>query len=133
MNLQESRLTLAWSLLTLSLLSSCAAFSLPGTAARAFKWNESVPLLVNKIFSYRTQLPYTYDDLSFVCKPQSIHWEGLNLGEVLQGDRLMRSGHDIRMAQNMVCSTLCTVSLTEEQSKELREYIYYGYKAEWQI
>ncbi|KAG0176532.1 hypothetical protein DFQ29_006003, partial [Apophysomyces sp. BC1021] len=133
MSLRKSCLALAWLLFLSSLLSFCAAFNLPGTGPRAFELNEEVPLLINKIFSYQTQLPYAYGDLPFVCKPKAVKWEGLNLGEVLQGDRIMKSDYKIRMGQNTSCLTLCDVSLSEQVSDEAAELIWKHYRVEWSV
>ncbi|KAG0176531.1 Transmembrane 9 super member 4 [Apophysomyces sp. BC1021] len=133
MSLRKSCLALAWLLLLCSLLSFCTAFNLPGTGPRAFELNEEVPLLVNKVSSLRTHLPYAYGDLPFVCKPKAIKWEGLNLGEVLQGDRVMKSNYEIRMGQNTSCLTLCDVSLSEQVSDEAAELIRKYYRVEWSV
>ncbi|KAF7723743.1 Transmembrane 9 super member 4 [Apophysomyces ossiformis] len=122
----------AWLVFISSYLSSCAAFNLPGIGPRGFEQNEKVPLLVNKVFSHYTQLPYSYGDLPFVCKPKPVDWS-LNLGQVLQGDRLMDSGYEIRMGQNKSCLTACEVDLTEEQSNYASELARKAYHVEWSV
>ena len=49
-----------------------------------------VPLMVNKVTSTKTQLPYQYYDLPF-CHPKKRKEASENLGEVLQGDVITNS------------------------------------------
>lgn len=73
-----------------------SAFYVPGVTPKAYHSNDRVPLLVNKIVSENTQLPFAYGDLPFVCTPKDgVKRTWLNLGEVLRGDRLMSSDYEV--------------------------------------
>lgn len=73
-----------------------SAFYVPGVTPKAYHANDRVPLLVNKIVSENTQLPFAYGDLPFVCTPKDgVKRTWLNLGEVLRGDRLMSSDYEV--------------------------------------
>lgn len=73
-----------------------SAFYVPGVTPKAYHTNDRVPLLVNKIVSENTQLPFAYGDLPFVCTPKDgAKRTWLNLGEVLRGDRLMSSDYEV--------------------------------------
>lgn len=92
----------------LASLGSAAAFYVPGLSPNIFRDGDKVDLFVNKISSERTQLPYSYYDLPFVCGPNDpLHdgsdssagqrRKGLNLGEILRGDRISASDYKVRM------------------------------------
>ena len=71
-------------------------FYVPGVTPKAYHLNDHVPLLVNKIVSENTQLPFAYGDLPFVCVPSAgAKRTWLNLGEVLRGDRFMSSDLEV--------------------------------------
>jgi transmembrane 9 superfamily protein 2/4 len=67
---------------------------LPGLEARVYRKGTPIPLLVNKLTSPRTQLPYSYYSLPF-CKPATIDDARENLGEMLIGDRLETSAYNV--------------------------------------
>ncbi|KAJ3300573.1 hypothetical protein HK104_009908 [Borealophlyctis nickersoniae] len=97
-----------------------------------FKDNDRVPLFVNKVFSDKTQLPLAYYDLPVVCKPETIEEHELNLGEVLRGDRIMKSKLQVFMGQDVDCEVLCTVSDISTESIEFTKgLIRDQYRAEW--
>jgi hypothetical protein len=54
-----------------------------------------IPLLVNKIWSAKTQLPYSYYSLPF-CRPEKVETERENIGQVLVGDRIQSSDYKVR-------------------------------------
>lgn len=142
------------------LLVSCSrAFYIPGTSplrqnevniadlgssgysVNRYNDNDPIPLLVNKIFSDRTQLQYAYFDLPFVCPPSGRSHAGspfgsgqrlsLNLGEILRGDRIMTSDFELAMARNVDCQALCTREVGRKDVKWGRRLISEGYVAEW--
>ncbi|KAL1977325.1 hypothetical protein VTN31DRAFT_184 [Thermomyces dupontii] len=123
------------------LVSACAAFYIPGYSIVSYRDDESIPLLVNKIFSDHTELQYAYYDLPFVCPPtgkrhgtspfvsgQSI---SQNLGEILRGDRIMTSDFDLKMGQEVKCRPLCTREVDRKAVKWGRQLIQNGYVVEW--
>ena len=79
-----------------ALLLQAEAFYLPGVAPRDYKQGEEVKVKVVQLSSTKTQLPYEYYLLDF-CKPAddpSVQAE--NLGEVLQGHRILLSPYKVR-------------------------------------
>ena len=54
-------------------------------------------MLVNKIWSSKTQLPYSYYSLPF-CRPENTQTERENIGQVLVGDRIQNSDYKVRLA-----------------------------------
>ncbi|KAI8140288.1 GI18231 [Fennellomyces sp. T-0311] len=109
-------------------------FYVPGVTPKAYHINDHVPLLVNKIVSENTQLPFAYGDLPFVCVPNAgAKRTWLNLGEVLRGDRLMSSDFDLIVGQDTACETLCTVKISDQQSNDVKQLIKDEYRVEWVV
>ncbi|KAJ9270424.1 hypothetical protein DTO212C5_3455 [Paecilomyces variotii] len=123
------------------LVSCCQAWYIPGYSIKSYRDDEHIPLLVNKVFSDRTQLQYAYYDLPFVCPPSGrVHGGSpfgsgqsisLNIGEVLRGDRIMTSDFEIVMGKDVECQALCTKEVDRKGVKRGRELIKDGYVAEW--
>lgn len=84
------------------------------------------------MFSSSTQLPFEYLSLP-VCKPTGEKVIRENIGEVLRGDRIIRSSVSMRMLENVPCARMCTVSATSAQTVWLRHLIQRDYKVEWYV
>ncbi len=110
-----------------------------GWSIKTYVENEAIPLHVNKVYSDNTQLQYAYYDLPFVCPPTgqkhaghtSGRSVGLNLGEVLRGDRIMASDYDLAMGQDQECQFLCSHVTDRKGAKRAQQLIEDGYVAEW--
>lgn len=63
----------------------------PGFAPVEFKEDDEVVLNVNKITSWKTQVPYAYHDIDGICKPETREYVSENLGEILMGDSREKS------------------------------------------
>ncbi|KAK3318313.1 endomembrane protein 70 [Apodospora peruviana] len=117
------------------------AFYIPGWSIKSYKEHESIPLLVNKVYSDNTQLQYAYYDLPFVCPPTSQRRLGggllsgqsipLNLGEVLRGDRITASDMDLTMKRDTQCNYLCSREITRKDLRRARQMVQDGYVVEW--
>ncbi|KAH3682386.1 hypothetical protein WICPIJ_006650 [Wickerhamomyces pijperi] len=120
------------SLLTI-FLNSCEAFDL-------FNWrkptyyeqSQSIPLLVNRVESDVTQLPYAYYELPFTCPPtkdaRPLH---LSLNEVIRGDRIWESDYVLKFNEDAPCHRLCDRKTSPEGLKRADELIRNGYVVEW--
>lgn len=77
----------------------------PLLTGRPLRWQEGDPieLWVNKVFSSSTQLPYEYLRLP-VCKPTGEKVIRENIGEVLRGDRIIRSSTVVRLFATPHCA-----------------------------
>jgi transmembrane 9 superfamily member 2/4 len=112
-----------------------------GYSIKSYKDDESIPLLVNKVYSDNTQLQYAYFELPFVCPPTgnkqggspfaSGHSVPLNLGEVLRGDRIMTSDFQINMNQDVECRYLCDQVVSRKDVRWAQQLIDDGYVTEW--
>lgn len=87
---------------------------------------------MNKVRSDATQLPYAYYDLPFVCQPsKDAERVGLNLGEVIGGDRIRGSDFKLEMRVKKECETLCEKKVTKKDLKRAKELIEKDYRVEW--
>jgi transmembrane 9 superfamily protein 2/4 len=110
------------------LLTQTQAFYLPGVAPRDYKQGEEVKVKVVQLSSTKTQLPYEYYLLDF-CKPEadpSVQAE--NLGEVLQGHRILLSPYKMSMRTNATEQIVCRKKYTPEQLKEFKKFIAEEYR-----
>lgn len=110
-----------------------------GFTTRSYVDDEAVPLYVNNIFSDNTQLQFNYYNLPFICPPTGQKHAGsssgksvsLNLGEVLQGDRIMTSDYELFMGQDKECQYLGSRHTDREGVKRARELVEDGYVVEF--
>ncbi|KAI8800966.1 hypothetical protein BJ742DRAFT_878507 [Cladochytrium replicatum] len=100
---------------------------------RTYPEGEEVPLFVNKLFSDKTQLPYAYNELPFVCHPKSPEYKVLNLGEILRGDRLTASEHHLPLKNDLSCAKLCTVAVKRADLHFATELIKLDYRIDWVV
>ncbi|KAK9356131.1 hypothetical protein V1523DRAFT_276654 [Lipomyces doorenjongii] len=88
--------------------------------------------MVNKVSSDSTQLPYAYYDLKFVCPAsQDVKRVGLNLGEILRGDRIAGSDYSIIMGRDIDCAHLCDVEVDAAGIERSSALIRNSYVVEW--
>ncbi|KAL7309614.1 hypothetical protein PS15m_010474 [Mucor circinelloides] len=129
------------SLILVAVLLFCkhvqAFFSVDGDIVSSYRLNETVPLVVNKITSTKTQLPFAYGELPFACPSfDNIRKQQrslMNLGHILQGDRYMKSKIELILGYSSYCNQLCTVELTEKDTALAKELISLDYRVEWLV
>ncbi|EPS43189.1 hypothetical protein H072_2845 [Dactylellina haptotyla CBS 200.50] len=108
------------------------AFYIPGWSERSYADGQRIPLQVNKITSDATELPYSYSELPFICKPKhSVKNVGLNLGEVLRGDRIVESDYELTMGKTDACRYLCDIEIGKDELLEAQRLIRHNYVVEW--
>ena len=111
--------------------SSAPEWYLPGVTPNQYEEGQKVSLLVNKLTSVKTQLPYRYYTLPF-CEPeggpQRIHG---NIGSSLLGDSIETSPYQIEFLKNNQCRTLCTKKLTGEDVTAFKRMIDDDYQVNW--
>ncbi|KAG7662216.1 uncharacterized protein J8A68_004226 [[Candida] subhashii] len=120
--------------LTCFLLQTVHAINLGWNGPHYYQIGEKVDLLVNKIESDTTQLPFSYYNLPFVCPPMNgakpVH---LSLGEILRGDRIWQSGYDLHFGIDVPCNRLCDLRATERHIKKASQLIKNGYVVHWSL
>ncbi|KAK6463139.1 hypothetical protein DFJ63DRAFT_285760 [Scheffersomyces coipomensis] len=105
-----------------------------GFSKNYYKKGDSVDLLVNKIESDNTQLPYSYYNLPFVCPPgKNAKPRHLSLGEILRGDRIWESNYELRFGEDMSCMRLCDLISRETGLARADSLIKNGYVVHWSI
>ncbi|KAF3129820.1 hypothetical protein TWF703_008558 [Orbilia oligospora] len=122
--------------LLLVLIAACSsplhAFYIPGWSERGYADGSAIPLQFNKITSDATELPYSYSELPFICKPKrGAKNVGLNLGEVLRGDRIVESDYELVMGKTELCKFLCDVEIGSASLAEAQRLIRHNYVVEW--
>ncbi|KAF3094064.1 hypothetical protein TWF706_008606 [Orbilia oligospora] len=122
--------------LLLVLIAACSsplhAFYIPGWSERGYADGSAIPLQFNKITSDATELPYSYSELPFICKPKrGVKNVGLNLGEVLRGDRIVESDYELVMGKTELCKFLCDVEIGSASLAEAQRLIRHNYVVEW--
>lgn len=105
-----------------------------GFSPTYYKKGDKVDLLVNKVESDHTQLPYGYYDLKFVCP----HSKGkkplhLSLGEILRGDRIWESDYKLKFGVDSPCVRLCDFRARESQLRFADDLIKAGYVVHWSV
>ena len=113
-----------------TLAAVATSFYLPGVTLKKFDAGGQLEIVVDKLDSAKTQLPFEYYYLNY-CQPSSITSKHENLGQILQGDRMETSAYTLTMKKDSVCVPLCVRNNTEEQVDNFRWMIDNEYKASW--
>ncbi|KAK9458954.1 uncharacterized protein V1516DRAFT_681624 [Lipomyces oligophaga] len=114
------------------LIRITVAFEIPGWSVKSYAEGEPIPLLVNKVTSDSTQLPYAYYDLGFVCPAvKSGQRVGLNIGSILRGDRIASSDYEIIMGEDIPCAQLCELEIENQDINRAISLIRNSYMVEW--
>lgn len=116
--------------LVLALVASSIEAYLPGQQPRNYEKGELLPVFVNKIWSPKTQLPYSYYSLPF-CRPDTIMTQKGNIGQILVGDSIQNSDYELFFDKEEHCKFLCTVDTTQEDIALLRKRIEQEYFVNW--
>jgi len=111
-------------------LGGVASVILPGSIPKDYANGDQIPLLVNKIWSAKTQLPYSYYSLPF-CRPEKVETERENIGQVLVGDRIQSSDYKLLFGQDSQCNVLCAKTYQEGEVKAFTERIEQEYTVNW--
>eukprot|EP00051_Salpingoeca_urceolata_P027570 m.482144 g.482144 ORF g.482144 m.482144 type:complete len:649 (-) comp22435_c0_seq1:210-2156(-) len=95
-----------------------SGFYLPGVAPRAYETGEVLPLLVNRLDSTESIVPYDYFHFDF-CERDNKEGTAVseNLGQILLGERIRHSPYEIRMEQDVHCKPLCQPKVYSTQHK----------------
>eukprot|EP01137_Pigoraptor_chileana_P023691 Opistho-2@90415 len=110
--------------------SSASAFYLPGVSPKKFEKGDEIKLLVNRLDSTLTAVPF--DFAHFLTCPVRSPDHGENLGQVLLGERIMEApSYKINFLQNVDCAVACSVSSKGqengyEENQKRYENLYHG-------
>lgn len=97
-----------------------------------YRQGEPVNLLVNRVESDKTRLPYAYYNLPFVCPPRSdTRPVQLSLGEILDGDRLWMSDYQLKFGVDQPCMRLCDRITKPQAVKKAADLIRKDYTVSW--
>lgn len=117
-----------------ALVAGRAAAVQLGYEPATYQTGDKVDLLVNKVESDHTQLPYGYYDLPFVCPAGAGAAPlALLLGEILKGDRTWRLSYDLRFGIDVPCIRLCDLITRETGVRKADRLIRDGYVVHWLV
>lgn len=106
------------------------AFYLPGVAPQEFQAGDSVELLVNKLTSVKTQLPFSYNDMP-LCKADVVKMHPANMGQVLDGAEIHTSPYNLQMKVDQSCKAVCKMEYDEATKQRLSKMIDNDYRHHW--
>ncbi|KAI3644818.1 hypothetical protein MP228_010982 [Amoeboaphelidium protococcarum] len=112
-------------------LSTVEAFYVSQIAPVKYKKGDVVDLKYNKIESDTSQLPFAYVDVPFLCHPQKYEFDSLNLGEIFSGDRIIKSGVQFKVLEDVKCGVICEHEFSQIDLNLAKQYIAEDYRAEW--
>lgn len=129
-------------LVTLALTSSSTlAFYLPGIAPQSYceadKVTEQcindIPLLVNRLTSQDSVLPFEYTAFDFCQADSSKGSPAENLGQVLFGERIRPSPYELKFKQEKTCEKICenTYTTDDDKMKFLKHGMMFSYEHHW--
>jgi transmembrane 9 superfamily protein 2/4 len=98
------------------------------------RMNDRVDLLVNTVVSDKSNIPYSYYNLPFICpasnKVKPVH---MSLTEILSGNKLMQSDYNLKFGNDEPCIRLCDRIMNQRNIKRSIELIKNDYIANWVI
>eukprot|EP00741_Cyanophora_paradoxa_P014285 tig00020780_g13777.t1 len=96
-------------------------------AAFAYSENEEVTFYTNKVGPYANPSEtYQYYTLPF-CQPQTLHYKSEDLGELLEGDRMVKALYNLKFRDEFKMQTLCDKKLTADDVRRFQEAIEQDY------
>lgn len=125
----------------LCLSSTTSAFYLPGIAPQSYcdKTNANeqclndIPLLVNRLTSQDSVLPFEYTAFDFCQADSSKKSPAENLGQVLFGERIRPSPYQLNFKEDKTCEKVCEKSYSsdEDKMKFLKHGMMFSYEHHW--
>lgn len=133
-------------LLLLFLINSCLAFYLPAIAPVNYCAvptdtckNTILPVLVNRLDSTESAIPYDYTKFDFCPIDKSKAPPSENLGQVLFGDRYHVSEYQIQWKKSETCKKLCDRTYKQDNKDDLskleaiKKIIAQDYQQHWVV
>lgn len=121
-----------------------SAFYLPGVAPTTYRFDDKVPLHVNRLSPLTSGVDGTlhsvvsfdyYHPAFHFCRPSpQPEYVPESLGSILFGDRIMTSPFELKMAHNESCKTLCTGKKFDPNSAQfVNRRIAQGFAMNWLV
>lgn len=120
------------------------AFYLPGVAPTSYRFDDKVPLHVNRLAPLSSGVDGTlhsivsfdyYHPAFHFCRPSpKPEYVSESLGSILFGDRIMTSPFELKMAHNETCKVLCTGKKFDSSSAQfVNRRIAQGFAMSWLV
>ncbi|XP_002963357.2 transmembrane 9 superfamily member 2 [Selaginella moellendorffii] len=118
----------AWILLALATAASGSLHrSILSARDHTYGENDKVPLYANKVGPFHNPSEtYQYFDLPF-CEPSNLKHKSEDLGEVLEGDRMVTTRYNITFKTDKETEELCSFKLEPETKRKFRSAIEQDY------
>mmetsp|Transcript_5557 Transcript_5557/g.16579 ORF Transcript_5557/g.16579 Transcript_5557/m.16579 type:complete len:634 (-) Transcript_5557:221-2122(-) len=118
---QKLRITAA---LLLTAVALTDAFYIPGIPKAAYTEGAKLEVTADRLTSSKNQLPYEYFYLPF-CRSDktALRKQGLNIGEILLGERNQVTDYDLRMQANEMCKIYCRKKFVSDDIKRFMKRI----------
>jgi len=101
-----------------------SALVIVGCDAREFKQGQSIPVYANRVGPYHNPTEtYQFYNLPF-CQPSGgKEYKLLDLGEVLEGDRLVNTPYDMKFREDRDNQVLCKKKLSQKDVQAFRDAV----------
>lgn len=101
---------------------------------KTYKEGENVDLIVNTVSSKKSNIPYSYYNLPFICPPtENVKPVYMSLAEILHGDNFMQSDYVLNFKKDEPCFRLCDRIMKNRNIKKSINLIQNDYIADWLI
>ncbi|XP_039267932.2 transmembrane 9 superfamily member 1-like [Styela clava] len=100
-------------------------------AEKRYQYGEKVDVFMNKVGPYyNPHQTYPYYEAMHVCEPKELRYEPLSLSQVLNGDRKVKSGYDVKFGVTKKNSDLCVLNIQDDTilkkfQNVISEFSYY--------
>ncbi|KAK3255051.1 Transmembrane 9 super member 2 [Cymbomonas tetramitiformis] len=99
-----------------------------GASDHKYKSHEQVPLYANKVGPFHNPSEtYQYYDLPFCPPAGGVEHKSEDLGEVLEGDRMVNTPYDLSFLVDKESEELCSLDLSAKQLKKFRKAVKEDY------
>ncbi|KAL3942853.1 MAG: hypothetical protein SGBAC_003017 [Bacillariaceae sp.] len=128
--MESPRASILWTLFAFLTLR-VDGFYVPGVRPRSFAQGDWVPLRVNALTSFHTQVSKPYYDLPFCSLDGGTSLKRQNLGQFLTGNRIESSPYQLQMKDDAYCQILCSKRISNADYEVLSTHIRYNYSNNW--
>ncbi|TID23225.1 hypothetical protein CANINC_003242 [Pichia inconspicua] len=101
---------------------------------KTYTEGERVDLIVNTVTSKKSNIPYSYYNIPFVCPPtENVNPVYMSLAEILHGDNFMQSDYVLNFKQDQPCLRICDRIMKNRNILKSINLIKNDYIADWLI
>mmetsp|Transcript_8620 Transcript_8620/g.14878 ORF Transcript_8620/g.14878 Transcript_8620/m.14878 type:complete len:589 (-) Transcript_8620:493-2259(-) len=103
------------------------SFALVSSDDHVYKDGQGVPFYANKVGPYANPSEtYQYYSLPF-CPPEHLEFKNEDIGEVLEGDRMVKARYELNFREDFKNKPLCKKTLSDDDIREFQDAIEQDY------